>query len=55
MHVNLSTSLHLSDLSDRGIPKAARMHRGHVLTPSGDLISAGTKRRQLLHLRELTI
>jgi hypothetical protein len=35
----------LSDLSDRGIPKASRIV-ANVLTPSGDL-SAGIKRRQL--------
>jgi hypothetical protein len=37
----------------RGIPKAARIV-ANVLTPSGDLL-AGIKRRQLLHLWELTI
>ena len=39
--------LHVSDLSDRGIPKAFRI-MVNVLTPSGDL-SAGIKRRQLFH------
>jgi hypothetical protein len=47
------TSLHLSDLSDRGIPKASRIV-ANVLTPSGDL-SAGITRRQLFHFLELTI
>jgi hypothetical protein len=45
--------LHLSDLSDRIIPKASRIV-ANVLTPSGDL-SAGIKRRQLFHFLELTI
>jgi hypothetical protein len=44
---------HLSDLSDRGIPKASRIVV-NFLTPSGDL-SAGIKRRQLFHFLELTI
>ena len=41
------TSPFVSDLSDRGIPKALRIV-ANVLTPSGDL-SAGIKRRQLFH------
>ena len=41
------TSPLVSDLSDRGIPKALRIV-ANVLTPSGDL-SAGIKRRQLFH------
>ena len=45
--------LHVSDLSDRGIPKAFCI-MVNVLTPSGDL-SAGIKRRQLFHFLELTI
>jgi hypothetical protein len=44
--VDLSTFL--SDLSDRGIPKASRIV-ANVLTPSGDL-SAGIERGQLFHL-----
>jgi hypothetical protein len=42
---NARGPLHLSDLSDRGIPKASRIVV-NVLTPSGDL-SAGIQRRQL--------
>ena len=41
------TSPLVSDLSDRGIPKALRIV-ANVLTPPGDL-SAGIKRRQLFH------
>jgi hypothetical protein len=43
----------LSDLSDRGIPKAFRIV-ANVLTPSGDL-SAGIQRRQLFHFVEIYV